>query len=147
MKRRFIENNMESKTAGTDKAIEKADRRAKNLEENPPLFKQELQEVLGVNCQEEADKMNDDILLKESKLLDEVIKLNDNVPDGIVYDADCILANIMEGSAYDFIGFAQDIFNIYKASSDKHAVTQMFYEFTGVEFHEFLERCKKEITR
>lgn len=80
-------------------------------------------------------------------LIEQVEKLNDNTPDGMIVDADTILVDMIESCDYRFSGFSQDIFNIWKDSKDKKAVEQMFYEFTDMEFAEYLERCVKEITQ
>lgn len=92
------------------------------------------------------------------KLLAEVEKLNDNTPVGCIRDADTILVDLIEENDFEFFGFAHDkgsatikgagtIFNIWKNSSDKEAVEQMFYEFTDMSFKEYLEKCKREISR
>lgn len=81
------------------------------------------------------------------KLLREVEELNDNTPNGVIKDADTILVDVLQNTDFEVTGFAQDIFNIWKSSIDKRAVEQMFYEFTGMEFYEYLEKCKKEISR
>lgn len=84
---------------------------------------------------------------EKEKLVREVEVLNNNTPDGQIVDADTILVDLVEASDMQFNGFVQDIFNIWKKSSDKEAVEQMFYEFTGVEFEEYLLKCKNKITR
>lgn len=80
-------------------------------------------------------------------LINEVEKLNNNTPDGIIVDADTILVDIVKSVDCEFTGFAQDIFNIWKHSADKRAVEEMFYEFTGVEFEDYLDKCINEISR
>lgn len=37
--------------------------------------------------------------------------------------------------------------HIYHKSSDKQAVKEMFFEFTGMEFDQYLMKCSREITR
>lgn len=81
------------------------------------------------------------------ELLKEVEELNDNTPFGFIKDADTILCDIIEDTDYEFSGIAQDIFNIWRNSSDRKAVEQMFFEFTEMEFKDYLEKCKREITR
>ena len=81
------------------------------------------------------------------ELLNKVEELNANVPDGIVKDADTILVDMVQGNDFEITGIAQDIFNIWRNSSGKKAVEQMFFEFTDMEFKDFLEKCKEEITR
>lgn len=84
---------------------------------------------------------------EEFDLLKEVEELNNNTPDGVIRDADTILADLLQNVDNEFTGFAQDIFNIYKNSQDKNAVCQMFYEFTGIEFENYLKQCKAVIAR
>lgn len=85
--------------------------------------------------------MNTEVMIKE------IEQLNDSTPDGMICDADTILVDLIEECDYQFSGFAQDIFNIWKNSTDKKAVEQMFYEFTDMEFVDYLKKCKEEITR
>lgn len=81
------------------------------------------------------------------KLLKEVEELNNNTPDGWIIDADTILVDMVQKNGFEITGIAQDIFNIWRNSSDKEAVEQIFLEFTDMEFKDFLEKCKEEITR
>ena len=80
-------------------------------------------------------------------LIKDVEMLNNNTPNGRIVDADTILVDLLENSDFSFTGFAQDIFNIWKDSSDKKAVEQMFFEFTDMEFEDYLHKCKDQITR
>lgn len=80
-------------------------------------------------------------------MIDEVEKLNSNTPDGQIIDSDTILVDLIENNDFEFSGFSQEIFNIYKGSKDKETVKKMFYEFTGVGFNEYLMKCQKEISR
>lgn len=73
--------------------------------------------------------------------------LNTSTPEGIITDSDTILADLLLNVDNEISGFSQDIFNIYKRSKDKDAVKQMFFEFTGTEFDDYLDKCMKEITR
>lgn len=81
------------------------------------------------------------------ELLKEVEELNNNTPDGWIIDADTILVDMVQKNDFEITGIAQDIFDIWRNSSDKKAVEQMFFEFTDMEFKDFLEKCKEEITR
>lgn len=80
-------------------------------------------------------------------LIKEVEELNNNTPEGCIVDGDTILTDLIESSDFELSGMCQDIFNIWKNSTDKNAVEQMFFEFTSVEFIEFLKKCKEEISR
>ena len=73
--------------------------------------------------------------------------LNSNTPEGVIIDSDTILADLLLNADNEVTGFSQDIFNIYKRSKDKDAVKQMFFEFTDMEFDDYLDKCLKEITR
>lgn len=77
--------------------------------------------------------------------IEKIEKMMENLPDGMIRDADTVLADIMEDVDVKFPGVSQDIFNIWKNSSDKAAVEQMFYEFTGYEFPNFLEECQRTL--
>lgn len=83
------------------------------------------------------------------KMINEVEKLNKKAGElfGLIRDADTILVDLITDCDYQFSGFAQDIFNIWKESSDKKAVEQMFYEFTGMNFVHYLMKCKREISQ
>lgn len=80
-------------------------------------------------------------------LVNEVERLNNSIPDGVVYDSDTVLADAIDNCNYHFNGLSQDIFNIWKNSTDKESVERMFYEFTDMEFKDFLEKCINEISR
>lgn len=63
--------------------------------------------------------------------------------DGI--DEDTILVDTIKDCDFELSGIAEDIFNIYEKSTDKKSLEQLFYEFTDIEFDEYLERCIKRI--
>lgn len=81
------------------------------------------------------------------EMIKKVEELNNNTPNGRIVDADTILADIVANCDFEFTGFAQDIFHIWKQSKDKKAVEQMFYEFTDMEFEDYLRKCADEISR
>ena len=85
--------------------------------------------------------------LETSALIKEVEELNNNTPDGCIVDGDTILTDLIESNDFELSGMCQDIFNIWKNSTDKEAVEQVFFEFTGIEFVDFLKKCKEEISR
>lgn len=80
-------------------------------------------------------------------LLTAVEYLHNNTPEGIIRDADTILNDLIQENDFEFTGIAQDIFNIWKKAKDRKAVEEMFFEFVGIEFKEYLEKCLDEITR
>lgn len=80
-------------------------------------------------------------------LLKEVEKLNNNTPNGVIQDADTILADIMSDCDWEIPGLATEVFETYKKSHDKQAVKNVFYALTGKEFDEFLKICTEHITK
>lgn len=88
--------------------------------------------------------------VKNYKLEEDIKKVEElyhNTPNGEVIDSDTILKDVMDESDFEFSGISLDIFEIYKGSRDKKALRQMFFEFTGIEFGEYLNRCLMETTR
>lgn len=81
------------------------------------------------------------------EMIRQVELLNGSIPNGMIIDSDTILADLLLNVDNEVSGFSQDIFNIYKRSKDKDAVKQIFFEFTGTEFDDYLDKCMKEITR
>lgn len=81
------------------------------------------------------------------KSIKEIEKLQENTPEGRIVDADTILVDYISVCDYEFPGFAQDIFNIWKKSKDKKAVEEMFYEFTDTDFETYLDECIYKISR
>lgn len=82
------------------------------------------------------------------KLMDEVEQLHNETPDGEICDADTILADIIQNQdfEFDFTGIAGDIFTFWHRSSDKKSVEDMFHALTGVQFVDYLEKCKQKLT-
>ena len=98
-----------------------------------------------LTCETSRLRKNEVYVMEQ--LLKYVEELNTNTPDGQIVDADTILKDIMDEQDFEISGMAQDIFNIYHKSSDKQAVKEMFFEFTGMEFDQYLMKCSREITR
>lgn len=90
-------------------------------------------------------KSSENIERQMQKQIQKVGQLEKQLPDGGIMDADTILVDLLEECDFHMSGFAQDIFNIYRNSSDKEAVKQMFYEFTDMEFEDYLKLCLKEL--
>lgn len=80
-------------------------------------------------------------------LLQEVERLNNNTPNGVIIDTDTILADIIKEADFEVTGLAQEIFNTWRRSSDKKSVEEVFYSLTGIEFANYLLKCQKELSR
>ena len=79
--------------------------------------------------------------------IQKVEKMMENLPNGFIRDADTVLVDILLKEAdHTFSGFAQDIFNIWRKSSDKKSIEQLFYEFTDYEFPDYLKKCQTVMT-
>ena len=92
------------------------------------------------------ERMENRIVERDLELIEKIEKFNDstNGKNGYIRDSDTILKDLVDECDFEFSGISQDIFCIYKRSHDKAAVRQMFFEFTGVDFEEYLEKCVKE---
>lgn len=86
---------------------------------------------------EEKEKLNTIKKIRQSK---EKVEF-----DGI--DEDTILVDAIEACDFEMTGIAEDIFNIYEKSTDKKSLEQLFFEFTDMEFSEYLEKCIKRIDK
>lgn len=93
--------------------------------------KEEIEEL------EEKEKLN---MIKEIRQSKEKIEF-----DGV--DEDTILVDTIETWDFEMTGIGEDIFNIYEKSKDKKSLEQLFFEFTGLEFSEYLEKCIKRINK
>lgn len=72
--------------------------------------------------------------------------INDNVPgEGIVYDADTVLADIVEEADMHVPGLATDLMNMYTNTADKSMFRELFYLLTDCEYDEYLERAVRVI--
>lgn len=89
-------------------------------------------------------------------LVDQVLKLHRNAPGGIareehwVQDADTILSDIYELGSERIIrmpGNAEKIISIWKNSSDKDSVEELFKAFVGTSFYKYLTYCRDHISR
>lgn len=73
------------------------------------------------------------------KVNDRVQKIEDcAVPDKV-------LAEMVRNNDFSYPGFADDILRIYEQSQDKATFRYLFFEFTGKEFEEYLQKCIREM--
>ena len=107
----------------------------------------EMYTSIGEKSPHENVSLQDMIHSTEINLVEQVEALNASTPEGMIVDSDTILVDLLDNCDFEFTGISQDIFNIWKNSTDKKAVEAMFYEFTDMEFHDYLLKCQKEITR
>ena len=73
-------------------------------------------------------------------------------PD-VVHDADTVLADIVKEASNSFdtdsLGVGANLLELWVALDDigRSVVEQVFYNITGLEFREYIERCLAETTR
>lgn len=100
-----------------------------------------------VNPKNQKTCRNSTCKTETQKLIERIEELNGSTPDGQIVDSDTILVDLLETNDFEISGISQDVFNIWKNSKDKEAVEQMFFEFTDMEFIEYLKNCEAEISR
>ena len=76
------------------------------------------------------------------KRLHNLIRKDSEKEDGIVFDSDTVLADIMNEVSFEETGLAKEIFDIYIRSSDRDSVANLFYAFTGGTLEEYIEKCE-----
>ena len=106
----------------------------------------ELREVLyAKRC--ELNKENNHIVNEYSINAERAEYLHNNTPGGMIKDADTILEDIIENRDKEVSGVANDVFEIYKNTSDKKAVKAIFEAITGTTFDDYVDECVKNTTR
>lgn len=71
--------------------------------------------------------------------------VNTKYPNGIIHDADTILADIMdeitEGDGFEITGLGNDILSAWLKTVDKQPFEQLFYDLTDKTFDDYINRC------
>lgn len=80
---------------------------------------------------------------KQIGRIDFVIKKDTLRHDGIIQDADTILADIMQTADFEVTGLGKEIFEIYKKTRDKEAFENLFYSLSGETFDNYIGKCEK----
>lgn len=62
-----------------------------------------------------------------SKLVEEVMDLSTKQPDGVIHDADTILADIMGAADFHISGISDDILKLYLEVENKDDFEALFY--------------------
>ena len=82
----------------------------------------ELESVFGCSIKDEIEKIRN---------------LHNNTPEGIIHDADTILADLLDEGSYETSGIAEELFDIWENAKDKKVVEDLFELFTGYDFYDF----------
>lgn len=95
--------------------------------------------------EEFAEYAKDNGLQGTETLVGKVEKLTSAItsvpPLGCIQDADTLLADYANKADLDITGLSKEIFGIWKKSTDRKAVEDMFFEFTDIKFGDFLEEA------
>ena len=79
--------------------------------------------------------------------VDKAKELTLNTPNGIVRDADTILEDYMDNRETEISGIAEEVFDIYKNTTDKESVKAMFEALVGTSFDDYVKDCIKNTTK
>lgn len=77
----------------------------------------------------------------------QVLNLLENTPDGVIIDADTILADLLEKANFEETGMAAELLGIWARSNDKANVEQLFLLLTDCNFEDYLDLCIAKTTR
>ena len=69
--------------------------------------------------------------------------LSTKQPDGMIHDADTILADIMEAADFQVSGISDDILKLYLDVENKDDFESLFYLMTDEKFENYLLKSKK----
>lgn len=78
-----------------------------------------------------------------SKLVEEVMDLSTKQPDGVIHDADTILADIMGAADFHISGISDDILKLYLEVENKDDFEALFYLMADEKFEDYLIESKK----
>lgn len=78
-----------------------------------------------------------------TKLAEEVMDLSTKQPDGVIHDADTILADIMEAADFQVSGISDDILKLYLEVENKDDFESLFYLMADEKFEDYLVKSKK----
>lgn len=84
---------------------------------------------------------------KIEKKAQQVLNLLENTPDGVIIDADTILADLCEKVNFEESGMAVELLGIWARSNDKASVEQLFCLLTDCDFEDYLDLCIAKTTR
>lgn len=78
--------------------------------------------------------------------INKVLAINAATPNGVIRDADTILADIIKNADFEITGIFEAIAKVWLASSDKKGIEDIFYTFTDIPFETYLDMCIQKIT-
>lgn len=82
-----------------------------------------------------------------AKKAQQVLDLLNDTPNGIVIDADTILADLLGNADFEVTGIAAELLDIWAKSDDQASVEQLFCLLTDCAFEDFLDMCIAKTTK
>ena len=84
---------------------------------------------------------------KVGKKAQQVLNLLENTPDGVIIDADTILADLLEKANFEETGMAAELLGIWARSNDKANEPGVKTLLTDCNFEDYLDLCIAKTTR
>ena len=110
------------------------------------IMKQNIVENKSKNVAESKDvseKEHTEFEGTVKELAEHVMDLSTKQPDGMIHDADTILADIMEAADFQVSGISDDILKLYLDVENKDDFESLFYLMTDEKFENYLLKSKK----
>ena len=85
--------------------------------------------------------------LASEAAVDKAKELTLSTPNGVIRDADTILEDYLDNRETEISGIAEEVFGIYKNTTDKESVKAMFEALVGTSFDNYVEDCIKNTTK
>lgn len=95
-------------------------------------------DIVSKNCNNNLDS---EAAVEKAK------ELTINTPNGVIRDADTILEDYLDNRETEISGIAEEVFDIYKNTTDKESVKAMFEALVGTSFDNYVEECIKNTTK
>lgn len=91
-------------------------------------------DIISKNCNYNLDS---------EAAVDKAKELILSTPNGVIRDADTILKDYLDNRETEISGIAEEVFGIYKNTTDKESVKAMFEALVGTSFDDYVKDCIK----
>ena len=76
-----------------------------------------------------------------------ILSLQHKMPDGVVLDADTVLADILDNMETEVTGSGFELIQLYLSSCDKAGFCRMFEVMTGTTWNSYLDETLRVMTK
>lgn len=76
-----------------------------------------------------------------------ILSLQHKMSDGVVFDADTVLADILDNMETEVTGSGFELIELYQRSADKPGFCQLFESLTGTSWSAFIEEALRVMTK